>query len=483
MLHFIQRRCLNRPLRLYRTLSTASRAVEIAPTNHEFRPPQARQRTSPPPPVFSRSLYIYDLPANYDATHVVNAIGEEPIHRISLGKDHMYVNFWTPTQASRVVNRTGGMLTVTGNHASLRFNKTAQDLLLATSVAHLGVAKTTRAIYIFGESVKAKSLEGWEELVLQYGPLESINFGTQKDGSTFLVVTFLSAEHARKAMSALKHGHTVKYRRDFEAAQKPDVKRRVMLSGLSPTLSTTLLTNHILDIIASIGHGEKIVKITRSGPKIGKAVVDFTLPTQARLFYESFQAANSNPYGLTVELNAIRPVSSFLFQAIHCGANRTIRLYTGKEEIPRDKLMEDFNTMGHTTQVYSRAGTAFITFSSLSDSLKVVSDLAAGRHDLEGYTGFSVTFAKNDLQAALKSAVVAEPKGIRGEEELEGEADPADIIVDVMASEPSSEQRSETTPVSSEIGEVTPTQDIEFPADVPTESPARTEPVPPSSSA
>lgn len=73
-------------------------------------------------------------------------------------------------------------------------------------------------------------------------------------------------------MSGLKNRHTVKYRRDFEASNKPDVMRRVLLSGLSSTLSTPVLTNHVLDTIASVGHGEKIVKFSRSGPKIGKAV-------------------------------------------------------------------------------------------------------------------------------------------------------------------------------------------------------------------
>ena len=66
--------------------------------------------------------------------------------------------------------------------------------------------------------------------------------------------------------------HIVKYQRDFETLNRPDVMRRVLLSGLSPTLSTPVLTNHILDTIASVGHGEKIIKFSRSGPKIGKAV-------------------------------------------------------------------------------------------------------------------------------------------------------------------------------------------------------------------
>ncbi|KAK0202032.1 hypothetical protein DFS33DRAFT_1351624 [Desarmillaria ectypa] len=488
MFHIIQRRCLSKPLRLYRALSsTASQGAEAVSRNGESYPPQARQWQTPGPrPPFTRSLYIYDLPEDYDPTIVVRAIGEEPIHRISLGEDDMYVNFWTPAQASRVLNRTGGVLSVLGTDASIRFNKTAQDILSASSVAHLGIAHTTRAIFVFGESVQEKSLEEWKKLALQYGPLEDVRFGTQKDGSTFVVVTFLSAEHARKVMSALKYRHTVKYRRDFDASSRPDVHRRVLLSGLNSTLSTTVLTNHILDTIASVGHGEKIVKMTRSGPKIGKAVIDFTLPSQAKLFYDSFKTANSNPYGLTVELQSIRPVSPFLYQAIYSGANRTIRLNTNKE-IPRSKLIEDFNSMGHITQVYSKQGIALITFGSLFESLKAIGDLSAGRHNLNGYTGLSVSFSKNDLQVALRPAVIAEPKHIvDGEEDVAGVGShPADIVANVMASENSAtapvdasalKQAQETTPVAPEVGEATSAE--QDTADIPAESSTKTEPVP-----
>ncbi|KAK0221604.1 hypothetical protein IW262DRAFT_1375142 [Armillaria fumosa] len=477
MLHFIQRRCLNRPFRLYRALSSiASQGAQVT-RDAESRSPPSR---SP----FTRSLYIYDLPEDYDPTAVVGAIGEEPIHRVSLGKDDMYVNFWSPSQASRVLNRTGGTLSVQGWDSAVRFNKSAQDMLTANSVAHLGIAHTTRAIFVFGESVQDKSLEEWRELALHYGPLEYIRFGKQKDDSTFLIITFLSSEHARKAMSGLKNRHTVKYRRDFEALNKPDVMRRVLLSGLSPNLSTPALTNHVLDTIASLGHGEKIIKFSRSGPKIGKAVIDFTLPSQAKLFYDSFRAANTNPYGLTVELQPLKPVNPFLYQAIHCGASRTIRLYTEKDTIPREKLMEDFNLLGRLTQVYSKQGIALITFGSLFDALKAVSDLAAGRHNLDGYKGLSVSFAKNDLQVPLKSAIIA--SGIRfGEVDEEAErTDPADIIADVVATDASPidvsnlEQASETTPAPSEVGEtVAAEQDIVTPAEVAVEKPAETEPV------
>ncbi len=121
----------------------------------------------------------------------------------------MYVNFWSPNQASRVLNRTGGTLSVLGWDSSLRFNKSPQDMLSASSVAHLGIAHTTRAIFVFGESVQDKSLEEWRELALQYGPLESVHFGKQKDDSTFLVITFLSSEHARKVLSIIKFDGTV----------------------------------------------------------------------------------------------------------------------------------------------------------------------------------------------------------------------------------------------------------------------------------
>ncbi|KAK0243963.1 hypothetical protein EDD85DRAFT_806259 [Armillaria nabsnona] len=486
MLHFIQRRCLHRPFRLYRALSTASRGAR-APRDAESRSPQAQSPGSRSP--FTRSLYIYDLQEDYDPTAVIGAIGEEPIHRISLGKDDMYVNFWSPNQASRVLNRTGGTLSVLGWDSSLRFNKSPQDILSASSVAHLGIAHTTRAIFVFGESVQDKSLEEWRELALQYGPLESVRFGKQKDDSTFLVITFLSSEHARKAMSGLKNRHTVKYRRDFEASNKPDVMRRVLLSGLSSTLSTPVLTNHVLDTIASVGHGEKIIKFSRSGPKIGKAVIDFALPSQAKLFYDSFRAANTNPYGLTVELQPTRPINPFLYQAIHCGASRTIRLYTEKDEIPRDKLMEDFNLLGRVTQIYSKQGIALITFSSLFDALKAISDLAAGRHTLTGYKGLPVSFSKNDLQVPLKSAIIAEPNGIRDEEvDWRAErADPAVNIANVVAPETSPvdasslEQALETTPSPSEVVETAAAeQETVAPADV--AAAETTEPVPSNSS-
>ncbi|KAK0464240.1 uncharacterized protein EV420DRAFT_1515523 [Desarmillaria tabescens] len=473
MLHFIQRQCLNRPFRLYRALSTASQGTETV--NKDGESFLRQQRTPTPRSPYTRSLYVYDLPEDYDPATVVRAIGEEPIHRISLGEDTMYVNFWTPAQASRVLNRTGGILMVQGMDASIRFNKTAQDTLTASSVAHLGIAHTTRALFVFGESVQEKSLEEWRKLALQYGPLESVNFGTQKDNSPFVVITFLSAEHARKAMSGLKHRHTVKYRRDYEAANRPDVQRRVLLSGLNSTLSTTVLTNHILDTIASIGHGEKIIKLSRSGPRIGKA---------RNLFFDSFKTANSNPYGLTVELQSIRPISPSLYQAIYSGANRTIRLYTNKQEIPRTKLMDDLNSMGHIAQVYSKEGIALITFSSIFDALKAVSDLAAGRHNLGDYTGLSVSFSKNDLQAILKPAVIAEPEGINGEEDVEREiagkgSDPADIIANVMASE-----NSATTSVDDgafkQILETIPAE--QETADVAAESPAKAEPAPPNTS-
>ncbi|KAK0187824.1 hypothetical protein F5146DRAFT_1060883 [Armillaria mellea] len=415
MLHFIQRRCLNRSFRLYRAFSTANPGAQ-ATEDVESRSPQAWSPGSRSP--FTRSLYIYDLPEDYDPTAVVKAIGEGPIHRISLGKDDMYVNFWSPNQASRVLRRTSGVLSILGWDSGVRFNKSPQDTLSASSVAHLGIAHTTRTIFVFGKAVQDQSLEEWRESALHYGPLESVHFGQSKDDSTFLVITFLSSEHARKAMSGLKNRHIVKYQRDFGTLNRSDVMRRVLLSGLSPTLSTPVLTNHILGTIASVGHGEKIIKISRSGPKIGKAVIDFTLPSQAKLFYDSFRAANTNPYGLTVELQPIKPVNPFLYQAINCGASRTIRLYTEKDEIPREKLMEDFNLLGRLTQVYSKQGIALITFGSLIDALKAISDLAAGRHSLEGYTGLPVSFAKNDLQVPLKSAITA--IGIRNEE-VDGE--------------------------------------------------------------
>ncbi|KAK0487693.1 hypothetical protein IW261DRAFT_1449355 [Armillaria novae-zelandiae] len=477
MLHFLQRRCLNRPFRLYRALSSTASLGTQATRDAESRSPPSR---SP----FTRSLYIYDLPEDYDPTAVVGAIAEEPIHRVSLGKDDMYVNFWSPSQASRVLNRTSGTLSVQGWDSAVRFNKSAQDMLTASSVAHLGIAHTTRAIFVFGESVQNKSLEEWRELALLYGPLEYIRFGKQKDDSTFLVITFLSSEHARKAMSGLKNKHTVKYRRDFEASNKPDVMRRVLLSGLSPNLSTPALTNHVLDTIASVGHGEKIIKFTRSGPKIGKAVIDFTLPSQAKLFYESFRAANTNPYGLTVELQPLKPINPFLHQAIHCGASRTIRLYTEKDTIPREKLVEDFKSLGRLTQVFSKQGIALITFGSLFDALKAISDLTAGRHGLNGYEGLPVSFAKNDLQVPLKSATIASGISFAEVDEEAERTDPADIIANVVATETSPvdvsslEQASETTPAPSEVGETASVdQDVVTPAEVAVESPAVTEPV------
>lgn len=103
-----------------------------------------------------------------------------------------------------------------------------------------------------------------------------------------------------------------------------------------------------------------------------------------------------------------------------------------------------------------------------------------------------MSFSKNDLQVPLKSAIIAEPNGIR-DEEVDGKAeraDPADNIANVVAQETSPvdasslEQALETTPAPSEVIDTAAAdQDTVAPADVAVESPAKTtEPVPSNSS-
>ncbi len=103
-----------------------------------------------------------------------------------------------------------------------------------------------------------------------------------------------------------------------------------------------------------------------------------------------------------------------------------------------------------------------------------------------------MSFSKNDLQVPLKSAIIAEPNGIRDEEvDWKAErADPAGNIANVVAPETSPvdasslEQALETTPAPSEAVETAAAeQDTVASADVAVESPAKTtEPVPSNSS-